>query len=273
MSTAAENMRTALTIEYDGAGYCGFQRQTRENSVQTELEKALSVVMRTPTHVFCAGRTDTGVNALGQVVHFSGVYPKPLDRIIYGLNSLLPKDIAVRHGAPVAPDFHARFSCVRREYVYIVHNTTYRPSTLGYKSLWIREPLDWSLAREALPHLKGEKDFAAFTKPALVKRGEITIRRIDEIDIIEKGPYAYIYIRGSGFLHNMIRIMVGTLIDVARKEIRPDAMAKIVASADRLAAGVTLRPHALYFLFAEYPGYDQSSVQNPLRAELLQSVT
>lgn len=261
-------MKIAMTIEYDGAGYCGFQLQKTENSVQAELEKALSTVLREKTRVYCAGRTDTGVNALGQVVHFSGTPKQPLDRLIYAINSLIPKDIAIRHAAEVPDNFHARFSCLAREYVYIIYNAPYRPGILGYKSLWLRDKLEWDLVRKAIPSLLGEKNFAAFTRMALVKSGEPTHRRIDSIQVLEEGRHTYIHIRGSGFLHNMIRILVGTLLDVARGELAPERVAEIIASANRLEAGVTLKPHALYFLFAEYQDYDQPAAINDLRSRL-----
>lgn len=262
-------MRIAMTIEYDGGPYFGFQRQKTENSVQAELEKALETILRDKIRVFCAGRTDTGVNALGQVIHFSGTPKQSLEQFIYAVNSLLPKDIAVRHGAAVPDDFHARFSCLAREYVYLIYNAPYRPGTLGYKSLWLRGKLEWDLVRRAIPFLLGERNFAAFTKVALVKKGEPTTRRIEDIRIVEDGRHAYIYIRGSGFLHNMIRILVGTLLDVARGELAPERVADIIASADRLEAGVTLKPYPLYFLHADYADYDQSEVQHDMRKMLL----
>jgi len=260
--------KIALTLEYDGAAYFGFQRQIAQDSVQARLEAALATVLRQKVRVYCAGRTDTGVNALGQVVHFSADSAMPLERLIYALNSLLPKDIAVRHGAPVPENFHARFSCLSREYGYLIYNAPYRPGVLGYKALWLREPLDWQRVRAALPFLIGEKNFAAFTRVALVKSGERTHRRIDVIDIIEEGRTIWLYIRGSGFLHNMIRILTGTLLDVARGKLDPEKVGEIVASANRLEAGMTLKPHALYFLHAEYKDYDQRAAEHDVRRSL-----
>lgn len=265
-------MNTAMTIEYDGAGYFGFQRQTKQISVQGELERVLTTILRQPVRVYCAGRTDTGVNALGQVVHFAGSHPKGIELLIYAMNSLLPKDIAVRHAAIVPDRFHARFSCIQREYVYIIYNAKYRPGLLGYKALWIRDPLNWNAVRAAIPHILGENNFAAFTKAKLVKRGEITFRRIDDLRVVEDGQYTYLHIKGSGFLHNMIRILTGTLLDVARGNIQPEDMAAILQKQDRLGAGETLKPHALYFLHAQYEDYDQTQVQHWLRRRLFQDV-
>ncbi|MFZ5630061.1 MAG: tRNA pseudouridine(38-40) synthase TruA [Spirochaetota bacterium] len=264
-------MKTAMTIEYDGAPYFGFQLQKQQNSVQAELEKALAVVLRQRVRVYCAGRTDTGVNALGQVVHFAGEYRQAIPELVYSLNSLLPKDIAIRHAAHVPEDFHARFSCLGREYVYIICNSPYRPGNLGFKSLWVRGELDWSPVRAAIPHLVGEKDFATFTRAAIAKSGERTIRRIDGVDVIESQPYIFLYIRGSGFLHNMIRILTGTLLDVARGKISPQQLEEIVANADRLGAGVTQKPDALYFLHAEYKDYPQWGAEHWLRRFLLKA--
>ncbi|MBL8035466.1 MAG: tRNA pseudouridine(38-40) synthase TruA [Leptospiraceae bacterium] len=262
-------MKTAMTIEYDGAAYYGFQLQKQQNSVQAELEKALAIALRQKVRVYCAGRTDTGVNALGQVVHFAAEYRQTIDELIYSLNSLLPRDIAIRYAAHVPENFHARFSCLAREYVYVICNAPYRPGTLWFKSLWLRGKLDWAPVRHAAEHLIGEKDFASFTKAALVKSGERTFRRIDAVEIIESTPYIFIYIRGSGFLHNMIRILTGTLIDVARGKIAPESLREIVGSADRLAAGVTQKPDALYFLHAEYADYPQQEAMHWLRRLLL----
>ncbi len=263
-------MNTALTIEYDGAAYFGYQRQTNQISVQSELERVLKIILGRPVRVYCAGRTDSGVNALGQVVHFMGEPPKTTGLLIYSMNSLLPKNIAVRHAALVPDRFHARFSCLQREYVYIIYNAPHRPGVLGYKALWLREALDWNAVRQAIPHLLGENDYASFTQAKLVKRGETTIRRIDDLRIVEDGAYTYVHIIGSGFLHNMIRIITGTLLDVARGKTEPDAVGRILAKQDRLEAGMTLVPHALYFLHAAYKDYDQSSAQHWLRARLLQ---
>jgi tRNA pseudouridine38-40 synthase len=235
-------MKTAMTIEYDGASYFGFQLQKEKNSVQAELEKALGIVLRQRVRVYCAGRTDTGVNALGQVVHFSAEYRQGIPELVYSLNSLLPKDIAIRHAAHVPEDFHARFSCLGREYVYIVCNAPYRPGNLGFKS-------------------------------AVAKSGERTVRRIDGVDVIESQPYIFLYIRGSGFLHNMIRILTGTLLDVARGKISPQQMKEIVANADRLGAGVTQKPEALYFLHAEYKDYPQQGTEHWLRRFLWEKLT
>ncbi len=262
-------MNTALTIEYDGAAYFGYQRQNGQNSIQSELERVLQIILRRPVRAHCAGRTDTGVNALGQVIHFAGEPPKTLELLIYAMNSLLPKDIAVRHGALVPDRFHARFSCLRREYVYIIYNAPYRPGVLGYKALWRRGPLDWNAVRAAVPHILGEKNFASFTQAKLVKSGEPTIRRIDDLRIIEDGAYTYLHILGSGFLHNMIRILTGTLLDVAIGKTAPAEVGEILAKQDRLGAGVTLRPDALYFLHAEYEHYDQTVAQHHLRKMLL----
>ena len=265
-------MKTAMTIEYDGAAYFGFQLQKQQNTVQAELEKALAIALRERVRVYCAGRTDTGVNALGQVVHFAGEYRQSLPELIYSLNSLLPRDICIRHAAHVPEDFHARFSCLGREYVYVIYNAPYRPGNFGFKSLWIRGDLDWNPVRAAIPHLTGERDFASFTRTAIVKSGERTFRRIDGIDIVESAPYVFLWVRGSGFLHNMIRILTGTLLDVARGKTAPEAVAEIVGSADRLAAGVTQKPDALYFLHAEYADYPQQDSMHWLRRMLLKDL-
>lgn len=265
-------MKVAMTLEYDGSAYCGFQLQKDQNSVQAELERALRTALRVPVRIHCAGRTDSGVHALGQVVHFSAPTVPPLERLVYSVNSLLPRDIAISHAEVVPDNFHARFSCLSREYVYAIYQAPYRPAAPGLRALWLRGEQDWRRAKLAIPHLLGEKDFASFTRKALAKSGERTWRRIDAIDIVESLPYVFIYIRGSGFLHNMVRILAGTLLDVARAKIPPEALATIVASADRLCAGVTLKADALYFLYAEYAEYPKDGYMPWLRRFLLEKL-
>ncbi|MCS6971900.1 MAG: tRNA pseudouridine(38-40) synthase TruA [Leptospiraceae bacterium] len=265
-------MKIGMTVEYDGSAYCGFQLQKDQNSVQAELERALRIALRTPVRIHCAGRTDSGVHALGQVVHFSVPAAPPLERLVYSVNSLLPRDIAISHAEIVPDNFHARFSCLSREYVYAIYQAPFRPAAPGLRALWLRGNYNWSRAAQAIPHLLGEKDFASFTRRALAKSGERTWRRIDAIDIVEVLPYVFLYIRGSGFLHNMVRILAGTLLDVAKEKLPPEAVAGIVASADRLRAGVTLKPDALYFLYAQYADYPKSGYMPWLRRFLLEKL-
>ena len=156
-------VRIALTVQYNGAGYCGFQIQVKEPSVQEELEKAIFTVTRNRSRIHAAGRTDTGVHAFGQVVHFD-LENNEVDvkKLAYSLNCVLPHDISVIHSSVVDGDFHARFSCLERQYVYRVLNTPLRMALYENQRYWIRHELNLEKMREAAEYLIGENDFATF---------------------------------------------------------------------------------------------------------------
>ena len=237
-------VRIALTVQYNGAGYCGFQIQVKEPSVQEELEKAIFTVTRNRSRIHAAGRTDTGVHAFGHV-----------KKLAYSLNCVLPHDISVIHSSVVDGDFHARFSCLERQYVYRVLNTPLRMALYENQRYWIRHELNLEKMREAAEYLIGENDFATFTLLKYVKNGEVTIRRIDEIKLVQQGYMLDIFYRGSGFLHNMIRIISGTLLSVGVSEMEPVAVREMLSARSRVAAGATLPAYALYFVNAIYENY------------------
>jgi len=278
-------MKIALTIQYDGKNFNGFQRQTGERSVQEDLEKVLGIYFKKNTRVHCAGRTDTGVHSAGQVVHFeidetdllfrtghledkftdqeplpshapAGVLRKDIDLAIYNLNCMLPKDISIIYGSLVPEDFHARFSCLGREYVYGVVTSKYRMALYQENHLWIRYPVDVEKMREAAEYLLGEHDFASFTKNIYKVANEKTVRRIDKIKIVPKDSFLYFYYNGSGFLHNMIRIITGTLLLVGRGDIAPIDVDGILKSQNRVNAGNTLPAFPLVFVNARYKNYE-----------------
>lgn len=249
-------MKLAFSVQYFGAPFFGFQKQKQGRTVQEELEKAFSIVLRHPVRIFAAGRTDSGVHALAQVIHLSTNLKEPnLHKLIYGVNSLLPREISIIHGAVVSDTFHARFSCLSREYLYRIANTPYRLVYGSQYSHWIREKLDIALMQEAAQALLGEQDFASFTPLIYVKKGEKTLRRIDEIQIAKVGPYVLFYIAGSGFLHNMVRILTGTLVEIGLGKKKVGDIQKILLSRSRLSAGITLPAKGLCFLRASYEEY------------------
>lgn len=261
-------MKLAFTVQYNGKNYFGFQKQKEKythnglplKTIQQELEKAISMLFRQPINIYAAGRTDAKVNALGQVIHFevndTKNYAQDIEKVIYSLNSILPQDISIVHGQKVAEDFHARFSCLQREYVYLIYNSPVRSALLAEQTLWLRIPLDVLAMQEAAKIFIGEKDFAAFTQAIYFKQKEKTIRRIDEIAIEKKENLLSFYFLGSGFLHNMIRIIIGTLIEVGKHKLTAKDVENILLSRDRTLAGKTLPPHALYFAKARYKDYD-----------------
>ncbi len=271
-------MKFAFTLQYDGAAFSGYQIQHDERTVQGELEKALKTYFRQPIRVHCAGRTDTGVHAMGQVVHFEASpevaekIRKNFDQSIYSINCILPDDIGVIYAAEVPSDFHARFSCEGREYCYRLIQSRYKMPFYKKSHYWLRQPLDIPAMRKAAEGLLGEHDFRAFTKKIYERMEQSTIRRIDRIEIIEKPPFVYLYFAGSGFLHNMIRIISGTLICVGRNELTPEQVVAILNGRDRVDAGVTLPAHPLVFVNASYRDYRTPRQLIPLYQDIRDQV-
>lgn len=254
-------MKLAFTVQYHGKDYFGFQTQKDRQlpTIQSKLEETFSILLRQPIRVFSAGRTDRGVNALGQVIHFSLRQSSPfvddMDKLVYAANSILPKDISVQYGKVVQNDFHARFSCLQREYIYFLYNSPVRSALFHEQALWLRQPLDVEAMRLATKVFIGEQDFAAFTLAEYAKNKEKTIRRVDQITIETKEHLLSFYFRGSGFLHNMIRIITGTLVEVGKGKLDVAMVQKILHSKDRRLAGKTLPPHPLFFVKASYNDY------------------
>ncbi len=258
-------MKLAFTVQYIGARYKGYQIQKEDNTIQQELEKAFSIVLRHGVSIYAAGRTDSGVNAIGQVIHLETKNEDAaknkmdeecefLNRLIYSINCILPSDISIIYGKRVSDEFHARFSCLRREYIYQILNSKFRHSLLK-DFLWVREKLNLELINKAIPYLMGEKDYASFTKTSYQKLGKSTKRRIDRIQIVDHSPKIYFHYEGSGFLHNMVRILTGTLLEVAQRKIKPEKVQSILNGQNRRLTGKTLPSHPLYFLNAIYADY------------------
>ena len=262
VSTIIQAIKTkiALTLQYLGGNYVGYQKQKNLPSIQEEVENALYTILGEQICIHAAGRTDTGVHAIGQVIHFL-LTPKHIHKItnhkqfIYSLNSVLPKDISITHMAKVPMKFHARFSCIAREYVYRISNHTFKPA--AYQNYyWTHKPIDIQAIKQATPYLLGEHDFAAFTKAYYKTIGQNTTRRMDEIRVEKKNFLVFFYYRGSGFLHNMLRIITGTLLDVGHHHLRPEDIKSILDNKDRRLGRKTLPPYALFFLNAIYNDYE-----------------
>ncbi|MES0490663.1 MAG: tRNA pseudouridine(38-40) synthase TruA [Leptospirales bacterium] len=252
-------MKVACTVQYNGAAYFGFQVQKDCITVQEQLEKVLHRYFQNPIRITPAGRTDTGVHSVGQVIHFdleakTEFSKEELELAIYNLNSMLPRDISIIHADFVPDKFHARYSCFQRKYLYRVVRSDYRMAIHG-NCLWVRHPLNVTKMEEAAQVLIGEHDFASFTKEIYSRNNEITIRRIDNIVIEENAPKINFYYSGSGFLHNMIRIITGTLLKVGKGEITPADIEKILHARTRDHIGDTLPPFPLIFLEALYEDY------------------
>lgn len=250
--------RYALLVEYDGTDLCGFQMQGDCPTVQGELERALGILLRESVSVHGAGRTDAGVHATGQVAVFESRSPLPPERrAVYALNSLLPRSIAVRFVEEVPAWFHARFSCLAREYEYLLWNAPHRPVHAASRMTWFRDPIPVEELNGELLALLGEHDFASFTRAEY--REENTTRYLDRIelrrerDLVSNADAVVVFrIRGNAFLHNMIRILVGTILDRARGRLALSP-GEILESRDRRLAGQTAPPGGLYFRHAYYP--------------------
>ncbi len=250
-------MRLALTVAYDGRPFAGFQIQGSEPTVQASLEEAIRVVLRESVRVHCAGRTDAGVHAVGQVVSFDITGPlPPTERLQLSLNALLPDSVKVSGVHEVPADFHARFSCIAREYVYLFWCHAERPVHWRGRAGHLRSVLSVPALNAELAELLGERDWAAFTRPANTE--ETTFRYIDvafldHVEPPEGGPSLLrLRVRGNAFLHNMIRILVGTIRDRGRGRLT-ERLVDILESRNRLKAGPTASPDGLYFHRAYYP--------------------
>lgn len=243
-------MRMALGIEYDGGGFCGWQSQSEGCAVQDRLEQACAGIANVPVKTVCAGRTDAGVHALGQVVHFDCAVDRPVSAWVRGVNALLPAGLAVTWGQPVAADFHARFSALSRTYRYILLNSPVRPATDHGRVGWFHAPLDVERMREAASRLIGEHDFSAFR--AAECQAQSPVRTLHESAIHQSGPYLIFVFRANAFLHHMVRNLVGSLVYVGKGKHPPQWMAAVLDGRDRSQAAPTFDASGLYLAQVEY---------------------
>lgn len=244
-------MRFAAIVEYDGSAYNGWQRQSHAPSVQAVVEQALSRVANQPLSLVCAGRTDTGVHATGQVVSFDTTAVRDPRAWVLGGNSNLPPDVSLRWVGAVADDFHARFSAVARQYRYLICNRIARSALLRNRACWQHRPLDAARMHEAAQVLVGEHDFSAFRSGAC--QAHHPVRTIELIEVRRQGEHLSIDIKANGFLHNMVRIIAGVLMAVGRGEADLGWPAELLRGRDRTLGGATAPPAGLYFVRAFYP--------------------
>ena len=244
-------MRIALGIEYDGTGFHGWQRLSHGPSVQAAVEAALSKVADEPVEVVCAGRTDAGVHARCQVVHFDTRAERSRRGWMLGTNSNLPAGVAAIWAQPVADDFHARFSALARRYRYTILNRPARAALDARQVAWERMPLDAQAMHAAAQALVGENDFSAFRTVACQARSPM--RNVHEIAVRRDGDRVIVEIQANAFLHHMVRNIVGSLLPVGRGEEKPEWIAQLLAGRDRAAAGPTAAAQGLAFLRPYYP--------------------
>ncbi len=244
-------MRIALGIEYDGNGYYGWQRQAEVDTVQAQLESALSIVANEPISVQCAGRTDAGVHATGQVVHFDTNAKRGDGAWTLGVNVHLPDNIAVRWAKVVDDEFHARFSATARRYRYIIYNHNFRPGILRHGVSHYRGEIDEAKMHQAAQALIGEQDFTSFR--AVHCQSNTPFRNVHRVSVTRQGMYVMVDIEANAFLHHMVRNIVGSLLEVGLGNQPISWIEELLALKDRTQAAPTAKPHGLYLVDVTYP--------------------
>lgn len=241
----------ALWIEYDGGDYVGWQRQKNGISVQQCVEEALAEICGQPVVVYSSGRTDAGVHARGMVAHFKTARPLPLNAYLHGVNDRLPRDIAVYDVRRVADRFHARFSAQGKWYRYSLYLAPVRSPIYKRFSWHFRKPLDLSLMRQAAQSFVGVHDFAAFRASGC--NAKTTIRRIDSIELLEDGGQLHIDVRGSGFLRHMVRMMVGSLVQIGVGKRDVNEVSRLLAQGAPDDTRLKAPAHGLCLRQVDYP--------------------
>lgn len=249
-----------LLVSYDGGCFHGWQRQKDFRTVQGSLESALAVILKNNPHtpLSVAGRTDTGVHALGMVCNFKTESPiENQHQFLVSLNALSGDGVSTTNLCEVPDEFHSRFSCTGREYIYKIHYSKYENVFTRGRAVWVKYPVNWDRVRAELYHLVGEKDFRSLAK-AKSMEGKTSIREIYSVELERMDEETYQFrIKADGFMHNMVRITVGTLLDIGKGRLESRSISSILEEKNRSEAGITLPPHGLYFVRADYKDYPQ----------------
>jgi tRNA pseudouridine38-40 synthase len=253
----------AIAIEFLGTHYYGWQRQKEVLGVQQVLEAAISKVANETVEVVAAGRTDSGVHASNMVAHFVTRAYRPTRNWLRGVNSLLPDDIALRWIQPMPSDFHARFKAIARRYRYVTLNQDTRPAILNHQVTHIHQPLDLAAMQKAAADIVGTHDFTSFRAAAC--QSNQPVRTISHAKLFAHGAFIVFDIQADGFLHHMVRNLMGTLYAIGRHELQPDDLLAILAQKDRTIAPPTAAGDGLYFIKAYYPEeYESLLPKEPL---------
>ncbi|TCJ18558.1 tRNA pseudouridine(38-40) synthase TruA [Parasulfuritortus cantonensis] len=243
-------VRVALGLEYDGGAFCGWQTQPGACAVQDHLERALVQVHGAPVATVVAGRTDAGVHATAQVVHFDAVNPRPESAWVRGVNTFLPAGVSVLWARPVGEGFHARFGARERAYRYVLLNHPVRPAILAGKVGWLHGGLDVGAMAMAAGHLLGRHDFSAFR--AAECQAKSPVRELRRADVARHGDFVTFDFRGNAFLHHQVRNMVGALVWIGLGRRPPDWAAELLASRDRRLGAATFAADGLYLVDVRY---------------------
>ena len=243
-------MRIALGLEYDGSSYKGWQTQPGGGTVQDVLEAAVAQIAGAPVRTLCAGRTDTGVHALAQVVHFDTGAARPDSAWVKGVNTHLPRSVAVRWAARVEDDFHARFCATSRRYQYMLINRPVRPAIWDGRAGWFHLALDERAMQQAAQHLVGRHDFSAFRSAEC--QAVSPVRDLRRLEIRRDGEVLRFLLEANAFLHHMVRNIVGCLVYVGKGKYPPEWIAGVLAGRDRAKAAPTFGPQGLYLTGIDY---------------------
>lgn len=255
-------MRIALGIEYNGADYYGWQTQRGLTTVQETLETAISKVANESIFLFCAGRTDAGVHATGQVVHFDTRAKRHIDAWIWGTNTHLPPSVAVKWARHVDYSFHARFTANSRRYRYVIYNHPIRPALLSTRATWHYYPLDIARMAEAGQCLLGEQDFSSFRSSQC--SSNTPMRNVTDFKIYRHNDFVLIEIEANAFLHHMVRNIVGSLMKIGSGLREPEWMQEVLLAKNRRVAAETAAPDGLYLIRVGYPDPYIFPVAEPL---------
>jgi tRNA pseudouridine38-40 synthase len=248
--TTSSSIRIALGIEYDGSRYLGWQTQPGGGTVQDALEGALASIAGLPVSTVCAGRTDRGVHARGQVVHFDTGVDRPDSAWVRGVNALLPDSVAVLWSLPVPSDFHARYAARVRTYRYVLVNRAVRPALAARYCGWYHSPLELEPMRQAAAHLVGEHDFSAFRSSEC--QAKSPVRTLHALEISRSGDRLDFTLRANAYLHHMVRNIVGTLVYVGARRQPAQWAREVLESRDRGRAAPTFAAEGLYLEAVEY---------------------
>lgn len=244
--------RYALVVEYNGARFQGFQKQaSTPNTVQAALEQALSKIAAQPVTLVCAGRTDAGVHATRQVVHFDTTVERPHRAWREGSNTHLPDTVRVQDCYPVPTAFHARFSALARTYRYLTYCSEVRPALLSDLVTWYRQPLDIEAMSSAGQYLLGEHDFSSFRASQCQARNPM--RNVERLMLERRGPLIIMEIKANAFLHHMVRNIIGALFEVGRGAKPIEWMAHLLSVCDRRQNAATAPAYGLHFVGVDYP--------------------
>ena len=239
-----------LTIEYDGKDFNGWQKQPTKLNIQGTIEQAIKQITGEDVELNASGRTDAGVHALGQVANFKTNSQIPIEKFAIAINSKLKRSIVIKKAEEVDERFHSRLSCKKKTYRYIINNSP--EGTAIYRNLetHIPQKLDLSQMKKAIKYFEGEHDFKAFKASGTSSKS--SVRTIYKADIYQENEKIFIEITGNGFLYNMVRIIVGTLVEVGLGKIKPEKIFYIIQQGKRENAGKTFPPNGLYLLKVMY---------------------